>query len=173
MKKNINDAIFSRMAPLKKVELINKMTPMELDGVSFDTVLRCVKEVGERRYSFKNDSKGKLEKKFTRDKDMRLSAGRRVNNGWNSTITGISYVSGKLYVSIYVQMNSTDRSTCAEFKEFFSRAEYTGKCYETNRYGDEVPHYFKYDKEDKQKFIKNVLLEYIHTKYAEKLAKTA
>ena len=51
MKKNINDAIFSRMAPLKKVELINKMTPMELDSVSFDTVLRCVKEVGEKVYS--------------------------------------------------------------------------------------------------------------------------
>lgn len=173
MKKNINDAIFSRMAPLKKVELINKMTPMELDGVSFDTVLRCVKEVGKRRSSYDFDKNGKRVEKFTRDKDMYLSVDRRVDNGWNSTITGISYVSGKLYVSIYVQMDSTDRSTCAEFKEFFARAEYTGKCYETNRYGDDVPRYFKYDKEDKQKFVKSVLLEYIHTKYAEKLAKTA
>lgn len=42
-----------------------------------------------------------------------------------------------------------------------------------NRYGDNVPRYFRYDEDDKVNVLKNLLLEYLHKKYADKLAKTA
>ena len=47
--------------------------------------------------------------------------------------------------------------------------QYHGKHYTTNRYGDEVPNYFTYDRQDKANVIKSILLEYVHTKYADKL----
>ena len=173
MKQNINVAIFSRMNAVNKVNMVNALTSSEIKGVTYDTILRCAKEVGEREYSYENDKDGKLVKKFSRNKRMILSEGREAGNNWNSTIYGVDYYKGKLFVNVYFQMDDTDKTLSVPFKEFFAAGEYQGKAFEMNRYCDNVPRYFRYDEDDKVNVLKNLLLEYLHKKYADKLAKTA
>ena len=66
-------------------------------------------------------------------------------------------------------MDSTDINICVKHEVFFKGGEYTGTHYTTNRYGDSVPHYYTYDRNDNAGVIKSILLEYVYTKYATKL----
>ena len=153
---NINQELFKRYAPKKKLEIINNLTTAELLATTPETVKRIAKEAGR--------SIGK-----SRDKTLRINRDRQAGNDWNSTVEVVEYVKGNLYLNIYFQMDSTDTNICVKHEVFFSGDKYTGKHYTTNRFGDEVPHYFTYDRQDKAKVIKSILLEYLFTKYADKL----
>lgn len=155
---NINQFIFTRTAPRKKLEAINTLTDAELWSVTPDTITRIIKEAG---YSYK---------KRSRNKDLRIWSDLRVGNGWNSTLESVCLYKGKLSVDLYIMMDHTDTTICGvPFSTFFRHGEYRGKATETNRYGDEEPHYCIYDDDDKVKCMRSILLQYIHTKYADKL----
>lgn len=156
MATNINQELFKRYAPKKKLEIINNLTTSELLATTPETIKRIVKEAG-RKY-------GK-----SRDKILRIDRERRSGNNWNSDVDAVEYVKGNLYLNIYFQMDSTDTDICEKYAVFMQGDEYHGKHYTTNYYGDEVPHYFTYDKQDKARVIKSILLEYVYTKYADKL----
>ena len=153
---NINVEIFKRYAPKKKLEIINNLTTTELLAMKPETIKRIVKEAGR--------SIGK-----SRDKVLRINQDRQRGNNWNSTVEAVEYIKGNLYLNIYFQMDSTDTNICVKHEVFFKGEQYTGRYYTTNRYGDSVPHYFSYDKQDKAGVIKSILLEYVYTKYADKL----
>ena len=153
---NINAEIFKRYVPKKKLEIINNLTTAELLATTPETIKRIVKEAGR--------SIGK-----SRDKVLRINQDRQRGNNWNSTVEAVEYIKGNLYLNIYFQMDSTDTNICVKHEVFFKGDQYTGKHYTTNRYGDEVPHYFSYDRNDKAGVIKSILLEYGYTKYADKL----
>ena len=153
---NINQELFKRYAPKKKLEIINNLRAAELLATTPETVKRIAKEAGRRI--------GK-----SRDKILRINRNRQAGNDWNSTVETVEYVKGNLYLNIYFQMDSTDTNICVKHEVFFNGDEYHGKHYTTNYRGDEVPHYFTYDKQDKAKVIKSILLEYLFTKYADKL----
>ena len=156
MATNINVELFKRYAPKKKLEIINNLSTSELLATTPETIKRIAKEAGR--------SIGKSRKKV-----LRISNERRIGNAWNSDIEAIEYINGNLYLNIYFQMDSTDTNICVKHEVFFKGDQYTGKHYTTNRYGDEVPHYFSYDRQDKSAVIKSILLEYVYTKYAVKL----
>ena len=101
MRQNINVAIFSRMNAVNKVNMVNALTSSEIKGVTYDTILRCVKEVGYRDYTYKTDKDNNLVKRYSRDKRLNLSNEREAGNGWNSTIYGVDYCKGKLFVRVY------------------------------------------------------------------------
>ena len=63
-------------------------------------------------------------------------------------------------LDIYVQMDSTDTNHFEPYLNFSKDGNYTGKVYTTNPYGDQVPNYFIYNREDKAGVIKSILLEY-------------
>ena len=153
---NINQELFKRYAPKKKLEIINNLTTTELLNTTTETIKRIVKEAGK--------SIGK-----SRDKTLRINRDRQAGNDWNSTVEDVEYVKGNIYLNIYFQMDSTDTNICVKHEVFFNGDEYHGKHYTTNYRGDEVPHYFTYDKQDKAKVIKSILLEYLFTKYADTL----
>ena len=153
---NINAEIFKRYVPKKKLEIINNLTTAELLATTPETIKRIVKEAGR--------SIGK-----SRDKVLRINQDRQRGNNWNSTVEAVEYIKGNLYLNIYFQIDSTDTNICVKHEVFFKGDQYTGKHYTTNRYGDEVPHYFSYDRNDKAGVIKSILLEYGYTKYADKL----
>ena len=153
---NINAEIFKRYVPKKKLEIINNLTTAELLATTPETIKRIVKEAGR--------SIGK-----SRDKVLRINQDRQRGNNWNSSVEAVEYIKGNLYLNIYFQMDSTDTNICVKHEVFFSGDKYTGKHYTTNRFGDEVPHYFTYDRQDKVGVIKSILLEYVYTKYADKL----
>lgn len=156
MATNINQELFKRYAPKKKLEIINNLTTTELLATTPETIKRIVKEAG------RNIGK-------SRDKILRINQDRQAGNDWNSTIEDVEYVKGNIYLNIYFQMDSTDTNICVKHEVFFNGNEYHGKHYTTNYYGDSIPHYFTYDRQDKAKVIKSILLEYLFTKYAGKL----
>ena len=153
---NNNQELFKRYAPKKKLKIINNLTTSELLATTLETIKRIAKEAGR--------SVGK-----SRDKVLRINRDRQAGNDWNSTIEDVEYIKGNLYLNIYFQMDSTDTNICVKHEVFFNGDEYHGKHYTTNYYGDSVPHYFTYNRQDKAKVIKSILLEYVHTKYADKL----
>lgn len=153
---NINQELFKRYKPEKKLDLIYQLSANELLAVTPETIKRIVKEAGK--------TIGK-----SRNKVLRISNERRIGNAWNSTVESVEIHRGKLVLDIYVQMDSTDTNHFEPYSNFSKDGNYTGEVYTTNRYGDQVPNYFTYNREDKAGVIKSILLEYVHTKYADKL----
>ena len=156
MATNINQELFKRYAPKKKLEIINNLSTSELLNTSTETLMRIVKEAGTRVGS-------------VRSKVLRISSARRSGNNWNSTVEAVEIHRDKLMLDIYVQMDSTDTNHFEPYSNFSKNGNYTGKVFTTNYYGDSIPHYFTYDRQDKAKVIKSILLEYLFTKYADKL----
>ncbi|MBQ4590008.1 MAG: hypothetical protein IJA95_12070 [Bacteroidaceae bacterium] len=156
MATNINQELFKRYSPKKKLGLINGLGQSELLATAPETIKRIAKETGR--------SIGK-----SRNKVLRISNDRRSGNNWNSDIEAVEFINGNLYLNIYFQMDNTDTNICEKYLNFFKGEEYHGKHYTTNKYGDTIPHYFTYNREDKAGVIKSILLEYVHTKYADKL----
>ena len=156
MATNINQELFKRYKPKKKLDLIYQLSADELLATTPETIKRIAKETGR--------SIGK-----SRNKVLRISNDRRSGNNWNSDIEAVEFINGNLYLNIYFQMDNTDTNICEKYLNFFKGEEYHGKHYTTNRYGDQVPNYFIYNREDKAGVIKSILLEYVYTKYADKL----
>ena len=156
MATNINQELFKRYSPKKKLGLINGLGQSELLATAPETIKRIAKETGR--------SIGK-----SRNKVLRISNDRRSGNNWNSDIEAVEFINDNLYLNIYFQMDNTDTNICEKYLNFFKGEEYHGKHYTTNKYGDTIPHYFTYNREDKAGVIKSILLEYVHTKYADKL----
>ena len=157
---NINEFIFSRTQPQKKIDTINTLTQDELLSTSEATVKRIVKEAGRRMWK-------------TRDKELRISQERRAGNAWNSLIEAVELIKGRLYLEVYLQYENTDTSTSEEYDDFFRNGKFRGEVRRLDRYGNGRTYYYLYDPSDKACVIKSILLEYIHTKYADKLSKQA
>lgn len=150
---DINKELFKRYQPKKKLEIIEILTPSELLAIHPDTILRIVKEVGVQRYK-------------SRDKELRLSCEYRTGNGWNSSVESIGIYKNRLLVNIYIQMDHTDTTIIEEGQVFFKCGEYTGKAFETNKYGDRIPNYCRYSEQDKARCIRAILNQYVHSKYS-------
>ena len=153
---NINLELFKRYAPKKKLEIIESLNQTELLAITPKTVTRIVKEAGDG-------------KKGSPNKYLKIRPSLRKGNNWNSTFEGVGVHSKKLYVSLYIQMDSTDTENSEYYSKFFSGERYRGTCQESDRYGNPNYHYFFYDDEDRAACIKSILLEYVYTKYANKL----
>ncbi len=158
MKTNINDVIFSRTQPLKKIAIINGLKVDELWNTNKATIARIVREVGRNRYR-------------SRDKELYISHDRRAGNNWNSTIERISLVKRVLFVDIYIQYDSTDTCTVETYEEFFMMRTYHGSIERDDWRGNPRTYYFEYSVDEKAEVIRSILLEYVYTKYAEKLKK--
>ena len=154
---NINIELFKRYAPTKKLEIINGLNEKELMAITQSTIIKTIRESGRNIYK-------------SRDKELVIASERRAGNDWNSKFEDVTLFKGsKLLLNAYVQMDDTDTNLTVTWEDFFKEGNYRGTVYETNRYGDKVPHYFTYGKEEKAKVIKSILLEYVYTKYKDKL----
>ena len=157
---NINNFIFTRTQPQKKIDTINALTQDELLSTSEATVKRIVKDAGRRMWK-------------TRDKELRISHERRAGNAWNSLIEAVELIKGRLYLEVYLQYENTDTSTSEEYDDFFRNGNYRGEVRRSDRYGNGRTYYFLYNSSDKASVMKSILLEYVITKYAAKLTQKA
>lgn len=148
---NVNNFIFTRTQPMKKLEVIEKLSNDELLAVSESTVKKIIQEVGQRRYK-------------SRDKELRIDYDRRVGNNWNSTVESVDLVKGKLYIGFYIQYENTDTNTSDDYEDFFKRGNYRGEIRRLDRFGNGRTYYFCYDESDKARVMKSILLEYIYSK---------
>lgn len=157
---NINELIFSRTQPQKKIDIINALSEDELLSTSEATIKRIVKDAGRRMWK-------------TRDKELRISHERRAGNAWNSLIEAVELIKGRLYLEVYLQYENTDTSTSEEYDDFFRNGNFHGEVRRLDRYGNGRTYYFLYNLSDKASVMKSILLEYVYTKYADKLSKQA
>ena len=157
---NINEFIFSRTQPQKKIDTINALTEGELLSIREETVKRIVKDAGRRIWK-------------TRDKRLRISQERRAGNAWNSSVDEVQLIKGKLHLEVYLQYENTDTSTSEEYDEFFRNGNYRGEVRRLDRHGNGRTYYFLYNPSDKAGVMKSILLEYVFTKYADKLKEQA
>ena len=153
---NINDFIFSRTQPQKKIDTINALTQDELLSIREETVKRIVKDAGSKIWK-------------TRDKRLRISQERRAGNAWNSSIDEVQLIKGKLYLEVYLQYENSDTSTSEEYDDFFRQGKFRGEVRRLDRYGNGRTYYYLYDTSDKASVMKSILLEYVYRKYADKL----
>ncbi len=153
---DINKILFSRIAPKKKVEIIENLTPKELLSVNPDTIKRMVKETGSNYYK-------------SRDKRLRLSSELRTGNNWNSDFEGISVIKNRLYVDLYLQYSNTDTNTSEAYEKFFCKGEYRGSVIRGDEYGNDRHYYYTYDESDKARCMRRLLLQYLYLRYKDKL----
>lgn len=158
MKTNINVELFKRYAPKKKIEIINVLTDDEVMATTQATVLRIVKEAGSNRYK-------------SRDKDLHIARRLREGNHWNSVMEAIGTFKKKLYLDLYVQYGDcdTDTTESVRFEEFFRQGEFRGTIKGSDYYGNTKYYYYIYDREDKVRCMRSILLQYVYSKYEDKL----
>ena len=154
---DINIELFKRYQPKKKLEIIEALTEKELLAVKESTAIRIVKEVGKLHYRSK------------RDKLLSIDSERRRGNCWNSIFEGVDFYKGELWVELYLQYENTDTNTSEEWRRFFRQGNYEGQCRRDDRMGNLRTYYFTYSQSDKAKCIKSILLEYVYSKYPDKL----
>lgn len=153
---DINIELFKRTSPVRKIEIIKNLTRVELSSISKETILRIVKETGRRR-------------KGSRNYEFYINPDRRKGNNWNSLVEGIWLYKGKPYILIYVQLDNTDSSLSVPFDDFFKKGEFRGTIKRDDRYGNPQTCYYVYDEKDKAEVMRSICLEYVNTKYKERL----
>ena len=156
MATNINQIIFTRTQPNKKIEIIKNLTEAELLATTEATITKIVKEAGRKMYK-------------SRDKQLRVDYDRRKGNNWNSTVESVELIKGKLYLDFYIQYENTDTNTSEEYDNFFRRGNFRGEIRRLDRYGNGRTYYFCYDETDKARVMRSILLEYVYSKYNDKL----
>ena len=132
----VNIELFKRTSPVRKIEIIRKLPQVELAGISEETILRIVKEVGRRNSG-------------TRNYEFYIHPDRRTGNRWNSEVEGLWLYKGKLSVMVYVQFSNTDTSLIVPFNDFFKRGDFRGTIKRDDRYGNLQTYYYVYDEKDK------------------------
>ena len=157
MKTNINTELFKRYAPKNKLAIIDKLTQEELLAITPATITRMVKETGD------GDKKSP-------NKYLRIRLSLRRGNNWNSQFEGIELYKKKLYVRLYVQYTNTDTEQSIPYSEFMrDKDRFRGTINTTDLYGNPQTYYYFYDNQVRARAIKSLLLEYVYTKYLDKL----
>lgn len=153
---DINQIIFTKTAPAKKVEIVENLTQAELLNILPATIARMVKEAGTRLYK-------------SWDKELRISYERRTGNNWNSTIEGVRNYKGNPMLDLYIQYENTDTSASVSLSDFLNKGDYRVSIVRDDRCGNPRSYYFTYAVADKARFVRQLLLEYLNRKYKDKL----
>ena len=161
---NINDFIFTRTAPKKKLEIINSLSQGELLAITYPTILRIIKEAGQ------GDS-SKVRCKF---KTLYLSG---ATNDWNSKVTNIyNWKKDEVYLSVYIQGDDTDTYEFPKLKDFLDNRyeeQCLGKLHESFRNGYEHDVPANYNRTDRARVVRAILTAYVKNKYRDKLKEEA
>lgn len=157
---DINNFLFTRTAPKKKLAVINTLSQDDLLSVTYKTILRIIKEAGV----------GDSNKTRCKFKTLYLSG---ATNDWNSKVRNI-YNSKKdeVYLSVYIQGDDTDTEVSYKLRDFLDNRyeeQCLGKLDESFRNGYEHKVPANYDRSDRARVIKAILTAYIENKYADKL----
>ena len=145
---DINNFLFTRTAPKKKLAVINTLSQGDLLSVTYKTILRIIKEAGV----------GDSNKTRCKFKTLYLSG---ATNDWNSKVRNI-YNSKKdeVYLSVYIQGDDTDTEVSYKLRDFLDNRyeeQCLGKLDESFRNGYEHKVPANYDRADRARVIKAIL----------------
>lgn len=154
---DVNTELFKRTAPVRKIGIIENLKQDELLGISKETIIRIVKEIGRRKTG-------------SRNYEFYVTPERRRGNDWNSFIEGLWLYKGKLSLITYIQLDDTDTTVIVPLNDFFKEETFRGLIKTEDFYGNIQTEYFVYGKRAKAEVIRSFCLEYINTKYKSKLS---
>ena len=154
---DVNTELFKRTAPVRKIGIIENLKQDELLGISKETIIRIVKEIGRRRTG-------------SRNYEFYVTQDRRRGNDWNSFIEGLWLYKGKLSLITYIQLDDTDTTVIVPLNDFFKEETFRGSIKTEDIYGNIQTENFVYGKRAKAEVIRSFCLEYINTKYKSKLS---
>lgn len=164
MANNINTILFTRTAPQKKLQIIEAFTQSELLSISYATVLRIIKEAG---YGDRTKTRSKFKTLYLKG----------ATNNWNSKVTNIfNSKKDEIFMSVYIQGDDTDTDVSYKLREFLDN-RYEEQCLGhleesfRNGYEHKVP--ANYDRSDRARVIKAILIAYLNNKYSDKLKEAA
>ena len=164
MATNINNIIFTRTAPKKKLEIINSLSQGELLAITYPTILRIIKEAGH----------GDSNKTRCKFKTLYLSG---ATNDWNSKVTNIyNWKKDEVYLSVYIQGDDTDTYEFPKLKDFLDNRyeeQCLGKLHESFRNGYEHDVPANYNRTDRARVVRAILTAYVKNKYRDKLKEEA
>ena len=164
MATNINNIIFTRTAPRKKLEIINSLSQGELLAITYKTILRIIKEAGV----------GDTNKTRCKFKTLYLSG---AGNDWNSKVTNIyNWKKDEVYLSVYIQGDDTDTYEFPKLKDFLDNSyeeQCLGKLHESFRNGYEHDVPANYNRTDRARVVRAILTAYVKNKYRDKLKEEA
>ena len=164
MATNINNIIFTRTAPKKKLEIINSLSQGELLAITYPTILRIIKEAGQ----------GDSNKARCKFKTLYLSG---ATNDWNSKVTNIyNWKKDEVYLSVYIQGDDTDTYEFPKLKDFLDNRyeeQCLGKLHESFRNGYEHDIPANYNRTDRARVVRAILTAYVKNKYRDKLKEEA
>lgn len=148
---DINNFLFTRTAPKKKLAVINTLSQGDLLSVTYKTIFRIIKEAGV----------GDSNKTRCKFKTLYLSD---ATNDWNSKVRNI-YNSKKdeVYLSVYIQGDDTDTEVSYKLRDFLDNRyeeQCLGKLDESFRNGYEHKVPANYDRSDRARVIKAILTAY-------------
>lgn len=154
---DVNTELFKRTAPVRKIGIIENLKQDELLGISKETIIRIVKEIGRRKID-------------SRNYEFYVTPERRRGNDWNSFIEGLWLYKGKLSLITYIQLDDTDTTVIVPLNDFFKEETFRGSIKTEDFYGNIQTEYFVYGKRAKAEVIRSFCLEYVNTKYKSKLS---
>ena len=154
---DVNTELFKRTAPVRKIGIIENLKQDELLGISKETIIRIVKEIGRRKTG-------------SRNYEFYVTPERRRGNDWNSFIEGLWLYKGKLSLITYIQLDDTDTTVIVPLNDFFKEETFRGSIKTEDFYGNIQTEYLVYGKRAKAEVIRSFCLEYINTKYKSKLS---
>ena len=161
---NINDFIFTRTAPKKKLEVVKNLQQGELLAITYKTILRIIKEAG----------RGDNNKARCKFKTLYLSG---ATNDWNSKVTNIyNWKKDEVYLSVYIQGDDTDTYEFPKLKDFLDNRyeeQCLGKLHESFRNGYEHDVPANYNRTDRARVVRAILTAYVRNKYEDKLKEEA
>ena len=164
MATNINNIIFTRTAPKKKLEIVNSLSQGELLAITYPTILRIIKEAGQ----------GDSNKARCKFKTLYLSG---ATNDWNSKVTNIyNWKKDEVYLSVYIQGDDTDTYEFPKLKNFLDNSyeeQCLGKLHESFRNGYEHDVPANYNRTDRARVVRAILTAYVKNKYRDKLKEEA
>ena len=164
MATNINNIIFTRTAPKKKLEIINSLSQGELLAITYPTILRIIKEAGQ----------GDSNKARCKFKTLYLAG---ATNDWNSKVTNIyNWKKDEVYLSVYIQGDDTDTYEFPKLKDFLDNSyeeQCLGKLHESFRNGYEHDVPANYNRTDRARVVRAILTAYVKNKYRDKLKEEA
>ena len=164
MATNINNNIFTRTAPRKKLEIINSLSQGELLAITYKTILRIIKEAG----------RGDSNKTRCKFKTLFLE---NAGNKCNSEVTSIyNAKKDEVYMSVYIQGDDTDTHAFPKLKDFLDNRyeeQCLGKLHESFRNGYEHDVPANYNRTDRARVVRAILTAYVKNKYRDKLKEEA
>lgn len=157
---DINNFLFTRTAPKKKLAVINTLSQGDILSVTYKTILRIIKEAG---VGDSNKTRCKYKTLFLSD----------AGNNWNSKVTNIyNWKKDEVYLSVYIQGDDTDTYVIYKLRDFLDN-RYEEQCLghieESFRNGYSHKKPANYNRADRARVIKAILTAYVECKYESKL----